>query len=117
MELALQSADLDAGAITYVNAHGTSTPLNDAAEAEAMAKLFGTPGPPVSSIKGVTGHSLGAAGAIEAISVIESMRRGEIPPTWGTERVTPELPQIALVLVPDREWTPGLPFPKTFCLR
>ncbi|HEY9559110.1 MAG TPA: beta-ketoacyl-[acyl-carrier-protein] synthase family protein, partial [Acidimicrobiales bacterium] len=107
MELALQSAELDAGAITYVNAHGTSTPLNDAAEAEAMAKLFGTPGPPVSSIKGVTGHSLGAAGAIEAISVIESMRRGEIPPTWGTEAVDPELPQIDLVVGTAREWAPG----------
>ena len=46
-----------------INAHGTSTPLNDAAEAEAMAKVFGTPGPPVTSIKGVTGHALGAAGA------------------------------------------------------
>ena len=78
--------------VAHVNAHGTSTPLNDAAEAEAMAKLFGTPGPPVTSIKGVTGHSLGAAGAIEAVAVVESMRRGLIPPTAVTTEVDPELP-------------------------
>ena len=47
----------------HINAHGTSTPLNDAAEAEAIAKVFGPPGPPVTSTKGVTGHALGAAGA------------------------------------------------------
>ena len=107
MEIALADAGIDAAAIAQVNAHGTSTPLNDAAEAEAMAKLFGTPGPPVTSIKGVTGHSLGAAGAIEAISVIESMRRGLIPPTAVTTEVDPELPQIDLVLGEARPWTPG----------
>ena len=78
--------------VAHVNAHGTSTPLNDAAEAEAMAKLFGTPGPPVTSIKGVTGHSLGAAGAIEAVAVIESMRRRLIPPTAGHHRGRPRAP-------------------------
>jgi 3-oxoacyl-[acyl-carrier-protein] synthase II len=107
MEVALASAGLDAADIRHVNAHGTSTPLNDAAEAEAMAKLFGAPGPPVTSIKGVTGHSLGAAGAIEAIAVIESMRRGLIPPTAVTTEVDPELPRIDLVLGAPREWEPG----------
>ena len=107
MEVALAHAGLDASEIRQVNAHGTSTPLNDAAEAEALEKLFGLPGPPVTSIKGVTGHSLGAAGAIEAVSVIESMRRELIPPTWGTEAVDPELPQIDLVLGDARPWTPG----------
>jgi 3-oxoacyl-[acyl-carrier-protein] synthase II len=107
MELALQSAGLEPSAIRQVNAHGTSTPLNDAAEAEAMAKLFGVPGPPVTSIKGVTGHSLGAAGAIEAVSVIESMRRRLIPPTAVTTEVDPELPAIDLVLGEPRPWEPG----------
>jgi 3-oxoacyl-[acyl-carrier-protein] synthase II len=107
MELALQSAGLEASDIRQVNAHGTSTPLNDAAEAEAMAKLFGVPGPPVTSIKGVTGHSLGAAGAIEAVSVIESMRRRLIPPTAVTTEVDPELPAIDLVLGEPRPWEPG----------
>jgi 3-oxoacyl-[acyl-carrier-protein] synthase II len=107
MELALASAALGPGEIAQVNAHGTSTPLNDAAEAEAMAKLFGTPGPPVTSIKGVTGHSLGAAGAIEAVAVVESMRRRLIPPTAVTTEVDPELPSIDLVMGDARPWEPG----------
>ena len=60
--------------VAQINAHGTSTPLNDAAEAEAIAALFGTPGPPVTSTKGVTGHPLGAAGALEAAALVLSMR-------------------------------------------
>jgi 3-oxoacyl-[acyl-carrier-protein] synthase II len=107
MELALAHGGVEASQIGQVNAHGTSTPLNDAAEAEALGKLFGLPGPPVTSIKGVTGHSLGAAGAIEAVAVVESMRRGLIPPTWGTDAVDPELPQIDLVLGDARPWTPA----------
>jgi 3-oxoacyl-[acyl-carrier-protein] synthase II len=107
MELALASAGLEPSAIKQINAHGTSTPLNDAAEAEAMAKVFGLPGPAVTSIKGVTGHSLGAAGAIEAVSVIESMRRKLIPPTAVTTAVDPELPAIDLVLGEARPWEPG----------
>ena len=74
MELALADAGLEPGDIGQINAHGTSTPLNDAAEAEAIAKVFGTPGPPVTSTKGVTGHALGAAGALEAVAVLLSMR-------------------------------------------
>ena len=107
MEIALTSAGLDATDVRQVNAHGTSTPLNDAAEAEALAKLFGLPGPPVTSIKGVTGHSLGAAGALEAISVIASMQRRLIPPTAITVEVDPELPQIDLVRGEPRPWEPG----------
>ena len=74
MELALEEAGLVPADIRQVNAHGTSTPLNDAAEAEAVAKVFGAPGPPVTSIKGVTGHSLGAAGALEAASASRAPR-------------------------------------------
>ncbi len=107
MNRALDDAGINASDIAYVNAHGTSTPLNDAAEAHACAELFGTPGPYVTSIKGVTGHSLGAAGAIEAVSVVESMVRGIIPPTANTTAVDPELPQINVVLGQGQEWTPG----------
>jgi 3-oxoacyl-[acyl-carrier-protein] synthase II len=107
MELALQDAGLQPGDIRQVNAHGTSTPLNDEAEAEAMAKLFGVPGPPVTSIKGVTGHTLGAAGAIEAVAVVESIQRQLIPPTAVTTAVDPDLPAIDLVMGAPREWEPG----------
>jgi 3-oxoacyl-[acyl-carrier-protein] synthase II len=107
MHGALDDAGLSPGDITYINAHGTSTPLNDAAEAEAVAKVFGTPGPAITSIKGVCGHSLGAAGAIEAASVVLSMQRREIPPTMGFEQADPELPELDLVVGSPRPWEPG----------
>ncbi len=107
MQLALDDAGLNPSDVTYVNAHGTSTPLNDAAEAHAVSKLFGDVGPAVTSIKGVTGHSLGAAGALEAVSVVESIQRGVIPPTANTTAVDPELPQIRVVTGQGADWTPG----------
>jgi 3-oxoacyl-[acyl-carrier-protein] synthase II len=107
MELALADAGLTAADVAHVNAHGTSTPLNDLAEAEALAKLFGTPGPPVTSIKGVTGHALGAAGALEAAAVVLSIRHGLIPPTAGYATPDPEMPAIDLVVGEPRPWTPG----------
>ncbi len=107
MQIALATTGLTPTDIAHVNAHGTSTPLNDGAEAEAMATLFGSTGPPVTSIKGVTGHALGAAGAIEAVAVVESMRRGLIPPTAVTTEVDPDLPAIDLVIGDARPWTPG----------
>ena len=82
-------------------------PANDAAEAEAIAKLFGADGPPVTSIKGVTGHSLGAAGSIEAVAVVLSMQKGLIPPTAGYATPDPDMAPIDLVVGGPREWTPG----------
>jgi 3-oxoacyl-[acyl-carrier-protein] synthase II len=107
MELALADAGLAPSDIVHINAHGTSTPLNDAAEAEAIASLFGSPGPIVTSTKGVTGHALGAAGALEAAAVVLSMANGLIPPTDGTKAVDPALPAIDIVLREPRPWTPG----------
>ena len=107
MQLALDDAGLEPAAIVQINAHGTSTPLNDAAEAEAIAALFGTPGPAVTSTKGVTGHALGAAGALEAAAVVLSMQHRLIPPTDGTKALDPSLPPIDLVLHEPREWQPG----------
>ena len=106
VRLALADAGLAAGDVAHVNAHGTSTPLNDAAEAEALAAVFGLPGPPVTSVKGVTGHGLGLAGALEAVAVVLSLRAGALPPTAGTEVVDPALPAIDVVTRP-RRWTPG----------
>ncbi|MCU1371618.1 MAG: fabF [Ilumatobacteraceae bacterium] len=76
---ALADAGLGPEAIGHVNAHGTSTPLNDAAESLAMAKVFGTP-PPTTSTKGVTGHLVGATGAVEAILALLAARAGTVPP-------------------------------------
>jgi 3-oxoacyl-[acyl-carrier-protein] synthase II len=106
MELALADAGLSPSDIAHINAHGTSTPLNDAAEAEAIAKVFGAPGPVVTSIKGATGHALGAAGAIEAASVLLAMERRAIPPTVSTTQLDPEM-TIDVVTGGARPWEPG----------
>ncbi len=107
MRLAIEDAGLDPSDIVHINAHGTSTPLNDAAEAEAIASLFGTPGPAVTSTKGVTGHPLGAAGGLEAAAIVLAIQHELIPPTDGTKSVDPALPPIDLVLREPRPWTPG----------
>jgi 3-oxoacyl-[acyl-carrier-protein] synthase II len=91
MQLALEDAGLTPAAIGHVNAHGTSTPLNDAAEAEALHKVFGDSAPPVTSTKGVTGHLVGAAGATEAVACLLAMRDGLVPPTANLERLGEEI--------------------------
>ena len=106
MELALEDARLTPGQIAHINAHGTSTPLNDLAEAEAIEKVFGRPGPPVTSIKGVTGHSLAAAGALEAVAAVMSIERGVIPPTAGLEEQDPEI-HLDIVTGSPRSFTSG----------
>jgi len=106
MELALADAGLRPVDIGHINAHGTSTPLNDLAEAQAISKVFGSPGPPVTSIKGVTGHALGGAGAIEAVSTVLSIEKGLIPPTAGYEEPDPEI-SLDVVHGEPRGWTPG----------
>ncbi|MCU1501393.1 MAG: Beta-ketoacyl synthase [Ilumatobacteraceae bacterium] len=106
MRLALAEAGLAPSDIAQVNAHGTSTGLNDAAEAAALAVVFGPSGVPTTSTKGVTGHALGAAGALELAAVLLSFEHGLIPPTAGTEKVDPEF-DIDLVLGEARPWAPG----------
>jgi 3-oxoacyl-[acyl-carrier-protein] synthase II len=107
MQLAIADAGLSASDIRHVNAHGTSTPHNDAAEAQAIFSVFGVNGPPITSTKGVTGHGLGAAGAIEAAAVLLSIKHCLIPPTAGHKEKDPELPNIDLVIDSAREWVPG----------
>ena len=106
MKLALDDAGLSAGDIKQINAHGTSTPLNDAAEASAIEAVFGQSTVPVTSIKGVTGHALGAAGALEAASVLLSFEKKLIPPTANTVSADPEM-NIDVVVGSARPWTPG----------
>jgi 3-oxoacyl-[acyl-carrier-protein] synthase II len=88
---ALADAGVEPGDVGHVNAHGTSTPLNDLAEAKALHAVFGDTVPPVTSVKGYLGHSLGAAGAIEAVVGVLSVAQGVMPPTAGTTDVDPEL--------------------------
>ncbi len=90
MELALADAGISPEDIDYVNLHGTGTRENDLAEARAVGALFRDP-PPLSSIKGATGHSLAAAGAIEAVVASLVVRNGLLPPNIGLERVDPDL--------------------------
>lgn len=91
MEAALDDAGVSPERVGHVNAHGTSTPLNDAAEAEAIGKVFGEESPPVTSVKGVTGHLVGAAGAVEAVATVLAVRDGLVPPTANHEETDPEL--------------------------
>jgi 3-oxoacyl-[acyl-carrier-protein] synthase II len=106
MDFALADAGITAADVVHINAHGTSTPANDLAESEAIEQLFGRPGPPVTSIKGVTGHALGAAGAIEAIATALTIEKGIIPPTAGLEQQDPEI-HLDIVTGAPRAFTPG----------
>jgi len=92
MKAAIDDAGLDPSAIEYINAHGTSTPLNDKLETKAIKTVFGDHAYklPVSSTKSMTGHLIGAAGAVEAIATIMALRDGVIPPTINYEEPDPE---------------------------
>ena len=106
MELALADARVSPSEVGHINAHGTSTPLNDLAEAQAIEKVFGASAPPVTSIKGVTGHALGGAGAIEAVATTLSLHRALIPPTAGYEQPDPEI-HLDVVHGQARPWEPA----------
>jgi 3-oxoacyl-[acyl-carrier-protein] synthase II len=87
MRLAMRDADLEPGQVQWVNAHGTSTPLNDRAETVAIERALGgrAAAIPVSSLKSAIGHLLGAAGAVEAAATALALREGVAPPTLGWE--------------------------------
>ncbi|MHB1905805.1 MAG: beta-ketoacyl-[acyl-carrier-protein] synthase family protein [Acidimicrobiales bacterium] len=89
MTLALEDAGLTPADVSHINAHGTSTPLNDLAESVAVRAVFGETAPPVTSIKGHLGHSLAAAGALEAVASVLTLRHQVIPPTAGTTTIDP----------------------------
>ena len=92
MRLALRDAGVSPEAIGYINAHGTSTPLNDKSETSAIKSVFGEAAYkiPVSSTKSMTGHLLGAAGTLEAAFCIQALREGILPPTINYETPDPE---------------------------
>ncbi|MDO9386905.1 MAG: beta-ketoacyl-[acyl-carrier-protein] synthase II, partial [Thiobacillus sp.] len=100
MEAALKAAGLQPADIDYINLHGTATPSNDAAEGRAVAALFGD-AVPCSSTKGATGHTLGAAGGLEAIIGALALQQGFLPGGVNTRRVDPGIP--LLYLTANRE--------------
>ena len=93
MELALEDANITPKDIDYINVHGTSTPLGDVAEVTAIQKVFGEHAYDlnISSTKSMTGHLLGAAGAIETIASILAIKKGIIPPTINNNERDPAI--------------------------
>jgi 3-oxoacyl-[acyl-carrier-protein] synthase II len=104
MQAALRDAALDTSDIDYICAHGTGTRTNDASEVLAARKLFGARRVPMSSIKALTGHSLGAASALEAVACVLALQAQIIPPTWNYRELDPEC---------DWDVVPNAPRPAT----
>ncbi len=92
MEQALADAGLGSSAVGYVNAHGTGTPQNDRAEALALRRVFGERGVLVSSTKSLVGHTMAAAGSVEAAATILALQHALLPPTANLEHLDPEVP-------------------------
>lgn len=107
MVAALGDAGANGGDVGFVSTHGTATLANDQAEAEAVHALLGRPGPPVNSIKGRTGHSGAAAGALEAAMVALAIHHGVLPPTAGPSVIDPAL-DLDVVVGAPRPWAPSL---------
>ena len=104
-ERAMRRALIDAGippeAVDYVTAHGTGTPVGDIAEAQAIARVFGSR-VPVSSVKGALGHTIAAAGAIEAAACLAAFQGGFLPGTCGLEEPDPAC-QVRVLSAPVEE--------------
>ncbi|MDH3738660.1 MAG: beta-ketoacyl-[acyl-carrier-protein] synthase II, partial [Alphaproteobacteria bacterium] len=90
MRTALESAGLEPNQIDYVNLHGTATPTNDAAECTAVVAVLGS-SVPASSLKGAVGHTLGAAGAVEAVMCLIALEENLIPGNTGLETLDPKI--------------------------
>lgn len=106
VRLALADAGIEAGRVGYVNAHGTGTDLNDRTEGEVVARIWSDSQPAISSIKGTTGHALGASGAIEAVASILAIERSELPPNIGLTTKDPDIPLTDIVMS-HRSWEPS----------
>lgn len=113
VRLALADAGIGPEAIGYVNAHGTGTELNDRAEGEIIARLWPEQQPAISSIKGATGHALGASGAIEAVASVVAIDRAELPPNMGLVVADPDIP-LTDIVTSHRSWTPSAVISNSF---
>jgi 3-oxoacyl-[acyl-carrier-protein] synthase II len=92
MRAALQLAGAAPREVQYANAHGTGTPQNDRIEARALARVFGEGGLLVSSSKSMIGHTMAAAGTLEAIATVLALEHGVVPPTANLVTPDPEVP-------------------------
>lgn len=113
VRLALADAGISPADVGYVSAHGTGTELNDRGEGHVVARVFGDIQPAVSSIKAITGHALGASGAIEAVATAMAVNRRELPPNPGARVLDPEIPLTNLVMQ-SRPWHPGYAISNSF---
>ena len=115
LEDALADAGLAPADVVHVNAHGSGTQLNDAVESDAIRTVFGEHRPSVTSIKRVTGHSLGGAGSFEAAAVLLSFEREALPPA-GIDVVLDPALDVDVVHGAARAWTPGPTISNSFGL-
>lgn len=113
MVRALRSSDATPGDVGSVNAHGTSTTLNDHVEAVAIREALGDAAPPVTAIKAITGHTLGAAGAIEAVATVQTITSGLVPPILNLDEVDPGI-DLDLVRDVARPVRPALALTNSF---
>src|SRR5262252_8769839 len=113
MAHALADAGADPSEVAHVNAHGTSTVLNDRAEAVALRTLFGRASPPVTAAKGSTGHMIGGSGAVEAIASLLSLRHRLVPPVAGLRAIDPDI-DLDLVQNTPRQCPPGYALSNSF---
>jgi len=113
MALALADAGVQPGDVAHINAHGTSTVLNDRAEAAALQALFAGSCPPVTAVKGATGHMIAGSGAVEAIVSLVSLRHGLVPPVAGLRAVDPDV-GLDVVQGTPREGRPGYVLSNSF---
>ncbi len=90
--LALEAAGMAPGDVGYVNAHGTATPQNDRTEALALRRVFGDGRVLVSSTKSMVGHTMAAAGSVEAVATVLALQHGLLPPTANLANADPEIP-------------------------
>ncbi|MNY32540.1 3-oxoacyl-[acyl-carrier-protein] synthase 2 [compost metagenome] len=104
MELALEDANITSDQVDYLNPHATSTPLGDLAELNAITKVFkGSPNLDISATKSMTGHLLGAAGAVEAILCIKAIQNSIIPPTINISNLDENIPAGINIVTDSKE--------------
>jgi 3-oxoacyl-[acyl-carrier-protein] synthase II len=113
VRLALDDAGMTAADVGYINAHGTGTTLNDLTESQVILRIFGEGHPPISSIKGTTGHALGASGAVEAVACLIALNRAELPPNVGITTQDPEI-ELRDIVTESRRWEPTVAISNSF---